>query len=70
MAGVVDYTFYSGSTSILGSLAEKKITHGTEQEDESIKILPEQAENFTVCSPQLVHFDSAGRLLWLDGETT
>ncbi|KAG9563620.1 hypothetical protein KCU71_g6666, partial [Aureobasidium melanogenum] len=60
MAGMVDYTFYSGSTGILGRLAEKKITHDTEQEDdESIKILPEQAENFTVCLLQLVHLDNA-----------
>jgi alpha 1,3-mannosyltransferase len=28
---------------------------------------PSRPENYTVCSPQLLHFDQAGKPLWLNG---
>ncbi|CAD0113235.1 unnamed protein product, partial [Aureobasidium uvarum] len=79
MAGVLDYAFHNGSTGILGKLKQEdefklddsdtddvNWSKGNHQPQEQ-RFEHARAQNYTSCSPQLLHLDTEDRLLWLNG---
>lgn len=63
MAGDVDYTFHDGVAGTMGRLTKVPPTDPDKPDEEK----PAEVDGPMICSPQLIHFDRAGKPLWFNG---
>lgn len=66
MAGDVDYAFHSGGAGVMGRLTSDPFIESEDDNSTTVGMMSTEKKP-TVCSPQLIHLDHAGKPLWFNG---
>jgi len=67
MTGDLDYAFHDSVSGAMGKLANSHPAEKDENDADAVEVPGKPAKGPMVCSPQLLHFDYAGKPLWFNG---